>query len=104
MPVCILCRRSEAAQVIRSYVRKRAVVIEADEQDFAANLLRSWDASIPLVFVIEDGDPDPPNLPRSTVLCPPDARFSDEDAKTSDLAAGAYSRAIEAALDDVAKR
>ena len=94
MPVCILCRRSEAAQVIRSYVRNRAVVIEADEPDFASNLLRSWDSSIPFVFVIETGDPPPPNLPRSTVLHAPGGRFSDEDACTSDLAAGAYSRAI----------
>ena len=98
MPVCVLCRRSEAAQVIRSYVRNRAVVIEAEEQDFAAKLLRSWDASIRFIFVIETGDPAPPDLPRSTVLRPPDARFSDEDACTSDLAAAAYGRAIEAAL------
>ena len=100
MPVCILCRRKEAATVIRSYVRKRAVVVEADEPEFAANLLRKWDASIPFVFVVEDGDPDPPELPRSVVLRPPGGRFSDEDARTSDLAAAAYSRAIEAALDE----
>ena len=99
MPVCILCRRAEAAQVIRSYVRKRAVVIEVDEQEFAAKLLRSWDDSIPFVFVIEDGDLEAPYLPRSTVLRPPDRRFSDEDAVTSDLAAAAYGRAIEAALN-----
>lgn len=104
MPVCILCRRSEAAQVIRSYVRKRAVVVEADEMAFAANLLRSWDPSIPFIFVIEDGDPAPPDLPRSTVLRPPDGRFNDEDACTSDLAAAAYGRAIEAALGEVAKK
>lgn len=104
MPVCIICRRKEAATVIRSYVRKRAVVIEADEPDFAAGLLRSWDASIPFIFVVEDGDPAPPNLPRSVVLRPPGRRFSDEDACTSDLASGAYSRVIEAALDEVAKK
>ena len=98
MPVCILCRRAEAALVIRTYVGKRAVVIEVDEQEFAAKLLRSWDASIPFIFVIETDDPAPPDLPRATVLCPPDGRFSDEDACTSDLAAAAYGRAIEAAL------
>ena len=98
MPVCILCRRSEAAQVIRSYVRKRAVVVEADEMDFAARLLRKWDTTIPFIFVVEAGDEAPPDLPRSTVLRPPDGRFSDEDACTSDLAAAAYGRAIEAAL------
>lgn len=104
MPVCIICRRKEAATVIRSYVRKRAVVIEADEPDFAANLLRSWDASIPFIFVIETGDPPPPDLPRSVVLHTPGGRFSDEDACTSDLAASAYGRVIEAALDEVAKK
>ena len=98
MPVCVLCRRSEAAQVIRSYVRNRAVVVEADEPDFAATLLRKWDASIRFIFVVEAGDHAPPDLPRSTVLRPPDGRFSDEDACTSDLAAAAYGRAIEAAL------
>ena len=98
MPVCVLCRRSEAAQVIRSYVSNRAVVVEADEPDFAATLLRKWDASIRFIFVVESGDPVPPDLPRSAVLRPPDARFSDEDGCTSDLAAAAYGRAIEAAL------
>ena len=101
MPVCVLCRRSEAARVIRSYVRNcwpRPVVIEADEPAFAATLLRKWDDSIPFIFVVETGDPAPPDLPRSTVLRPPDGKFSDEDACTSDLAAASYGRAIEAAL------
>ena len=103
MPFCILCRRSEAAQVIRSYVRQRAVVVEADEPAFAANLLRSWDPSIRFIFVVEDGDPPAPDLTRTVVLRPPDRRFNDEDACTSDLAAAAYSRVIEAALDALAR-
>ena len=101
MHTLVICRRDEAAQVLRqiaSSTREEAsfaVIPRPATFGAIARRTRLRTPAAPIVFVIEDQDMVPAMIHHSAVLRPPHGgRFSLEAFRTSALAAAAYSEAF----------